>query len=131
MNVVAFKLSPLGDTVMFLPVAQAIRRAHPDWQLTVFATPAAAPLFDGTIAPANLIVMETETLRRAWRRPWGLLGHLRRVRELRPEAVLLSYDQPSVARFLASRSGAGVRIAGAGSVVRWQRGVTHTVTKKP
>lgn len=131
MNIVAFKLSPLGDTVMFLPVVQAVRREHPDWRVTVFVTPTAAPLLRGTIPSKDIVVMETEQLRRAWRRPWQLVRAWWNLRWLRPDAVLLSYDQPSVARFLAATSGARVRVAGAGAAIHWQGGATHIVKKAP
>ena len=131
MNVVIFKLSPLGDTVMMLPVVQTIRRRHPDWRVAIFVTPATAELFRDTVPASDLIVLESAQRQRCWRRPWQLLSWWWRVRRLRPDAVFLSYDQSSVARFIAGQSGARVRVGGAGSVVRWSAGLTHTIEKSP
>jgi len=130
-NIVIFKLSPLGDTVMMLPVVQTLRRLHPDWRITVFATPATAALFRDTVRGDDLVVMNSVALKRCWRRPWQLWSWWRRVRGLRPDAVFLSYDQSSVARFLARASGARVRLGGAGSAIRWQGGLTHTLGRNP
>ena len=131
MNIIVFKLAPLGDTVMLLPVVQTLRRLHPDWRVTVFATPATAEIFRETVPSADLIVVESVELKRSWRRPWRFWSWWRRIRGLRPDAVLLSYDQSSVARFLAGASGARVRAGGAGSAIRWQGGLTHSLGKNP
>jgi ADP-heptose:LPS heptosyltransferase len=130
-NLLVFKVGALGDTVVFLPVVQTLRRLHPDWRITVVASPTGAPLYHGTIPPGDLIAVERGALKSAGRRPWRLFGWWRRVRRLRPDAVLLSWDQSSVARFLGATSGAGIRVGGADSVVRLRGGLTHTVAKDP
>jgi len=127
MNLLVFKLSPIGDTVLFLPVVQAIRRLRPEWRVTVFTTPVCAGLFRPWLDASDIIAVERSSLQRSWQRPWSLLGWLRLARRLRPDAVLLSFDQSSMARFVASASGATLRIGGAGSAVRWRRGLTHEV----
>lgn len=131
MNVLFFKLSPIGDTVMFLPVLQELRRLRPDWRLTVFTTPLCAELFKSCIADEDIVAMDRTALQRCWRRPVHFLSLLRRVRTLRPDAVMLSFDQSSMARILGEASGAPLRIGGAGSVVRWRRGLTHEVPIQP
>jgi ADP-heptose:LPS heptosyltransferase len=127
MNVLAFKLSPIGDTVMFLPVVQTLRRLKPQWKLTVCTTPVCASLFRPCLPEADIWAEDRAKLQKVWRRPYALLAWLRRVRNLRPDAVLLSFDQSSMARMLAIASGARVRIGGAGSAVRWSHGLTHEV----
>jgi heptosyltransferase-1 len=131
MNILVFKLSPIGDTVMFLPVVQELRRLRPQWRVTVCTTPACAGLYRPFLDPADIWVEDRDRLRRSWRRPGALLAWLGRVRRLKPDAVLLSFDQSSMARILAAASGAGVRIGGAGSAVRWRRGLTHEVAIRP
>lgn len=130
MRILAFKLSPLGDTVMFAPVIQALT-VIPGIHVTAFVTPVAAPLLRPTASAHEWFVLETERLRKAWRRPWELVRWLRRVRRAQPDAVLLSYDQPSVARLLSGLSGAPVRAAGGAAAARWRHGVSHTVHKAP
>jgi ADP-heptose:LPS heptosyltransferase len=128
-NIVVFKLSPLGDTVMFLPVVQTLRRLQPGWRVTVLATPATAALFRETVSPTDLVVCERPELQKCWRRPWRLLAWWWRLRRWRPDAVLLSFDQSSMARILAATSGARIRVGGAGAVIRCQAGLTHTIEK--
>jgi ADP-heptose:LPS heptosyltransferase len=129
-NILIFKLSPVGDTVMFLPVVQTLRRLYPDARITVFTTPASAALFRDSVPAGDLIQIESETLKRCWRRPWQLLKWCGFVRRIRPDAVLLSLDQSSVARFLGWISGARIRAGGDHTVVRWRGGLTHTVPKE-
>ena len=129
-NILIFKLSPLGDTVMFLPVLQALRRHFPHWRITAFASPVAAELWRHHLPEADLIVIERAALQRAWRRPWQLARWLHVVRQRQPDAVLLSFDQSSVARFLSAASGARVRVAGAGATIKWQGGLTHEVPRE-
>lgn len=129
MNLVIFKLCPLGDTVMFLPVVQTLRRLQPTWRITVLANPAMAPLYRDIVPQENLLLVERSRLQRSWRRPWQLLSWWRWLRRQKPHAVLLSFDQSSVARILAATSGARIRVGGAGAVIRWQGGLTHTVEK--
>jgi len=127
MNIVFFKVSPIGDTVMFLPVVQALRRLRPKWTLTVVTTPLCAELFSPSIGKGNVIALERQALRRCWRRPLLFVSLLRRLRNLRPDAAMLSFDQSSMARILGVASGAQLRIGGAGSAVRWNRGITREV----
>jgi len=128
MNVLFFKLSPIGDTVMFLPVVQELRRMRPDWRLTVVTTPVCAELFSSCLGGGDIVALDRTALQRSWRSPRLFLAHLLRVRRLRPDAAMLSFDQSSMARILAVASGAGLRVGGSGSVVRWQGGLTHEVS---
>ena len=131
MHILAFKLSPLGDTVMFLPVIQELRRRFPDWRITVFTTPANAELWNGTLPAEQVVPVGRAELQRSWRRPWQLLRWWRFVRRLNADAVLLSFDQSSVARFLAGTSRARIRVAGTGAVVKFKLGVTHEIARRP
>src|SRR4051812_40128056 len=118
MNIVFFKVSPLGDTVMFLPVVQALRRTYPDGRITGFVSPGTATLFRETVRAIELIEIERSALRRLWRHPGRFWQTWRRLRQAKPDAVDLSYDQTSVARILARFSGSRVRAAGDAAVVR-------------
>ncbi len=112
---------------MFLPVVQELRRLRPTWRVTVFTTSLCAPLFQPWLNAGDIWVEDRDVLHKSWRRPGVLLKWLWRVRKLRPDAALLSFDQSSVARFLAVASGARVRIGGAESAVSWRRGLTEEI----
>ena len=131
MKILIFKLSPIGDTVMFLPVVQELRRLRPEWQLTVCTTPVCAGLYRPGLDAAEIWPEDRDVFRRSWRRPNALLAWFRRVRKLKPDAVLLSFDQSSMARILAVASGAPLRIGGAESAVSWRHGLTHEVAIRP
>ena len=127
MNIVIFKSSALGDSVVFLPVVQALRRRFPEWSVGLIAYPAVRELFAADVSTPDLLLAEPDDLRTAWQRPWAAAPWLRWVRGRRPDAVLLSYDQSTVAHLLARFAGAPIRL-GARLDLSWRRtGLTHTV----
>ena len=131
MHLLFFKLSPLGDTVLFLPIVQALRRDFPAWRITAFVSPESVPLFAGTLAASDLVPVRRAELQRSGRRPWELVRWWRLVRRLRADAVFLSFDQTSVARLLAATSGARVRVGTDAPPTRFKGGVTHRVALEP
>jgi ADP-heptose:LPS heptosyltransferase len=131
LKILIFKLSPIGDTVMFLPVVQELRRIYPEIRVTLCTTPALEPFFRPFLDPRDIWVEERVRIQKAWRSPALLLRWILRVRKLRPDAVLLSFDQSSIARLLAVASGATKRIGGSGATVRWRGGLTHEVGIRP
>lgn len=131
MHLLFFKLSPLGDTVLFLPIVQALRRDFPGWRITAFVSPESVPLFAGTLTPADLVPLRRAELQRSGRRPWELVRWWRHVRRLRADGVFLSFDQTSVARLLAATSGARERVSTDTPPTRFKGGVTHRVPLQP
>jgi ADP-heptose:LPS heptosyltransferase len=131
MKVLAIKVSPVGDTVMFLPVIQELRRVHPTWKIAVLTTPTCAGLFESSVEPGLLWTEDRTSLHRMWRSPLRALGWVLRVLRFDPDAVLVSFDQPSMARILAAASGARTRIGGAESAVSWRHGLTNEVAIRP
>jgi heptosyltransferase-2 len=130
-RIVLFKLATaLGDNVVFLPVVQAIRRLHPEWQLTLLADPAEAELFAGRYAPHELLLDYKKRFATAHRRPWELISWARRIRALSPQACILPFDQCNVAHLVACLSGAKVR-AGSLDHVRFPGSVTDVIPMPP
>jgi ADP-heptose:LPS heptosyltransferase len=130
-EIAIFKVNQLGDNVVFLPVVEELLRIAPDLGITLLTSPVAAPLFERCLARDRIIVMERSAFNGAWRRPWVLAGLLRRLRRIRPEASLLSYDQGSVAHLLARFSGGAVRVGSAHLGIRLPDGLTHRVACGP
>ena len=112
MNVVIFKFNHLGDNVVFVPVVQALRRLHPDWNLTLLTTPGEAALYGGPYAPQRICTYSKHGFDKAYRRPWVLARWLLRVRAAQPDACLISFDQATMAHLIAKHSGARVRVGG-------------------
>ncbi len=125
MNILVFKSNRLGDAIVFLPVLQTLRRLHPDWTFTVVTGPGEAPLYiedaiytDPVVSAApprpahavRVLSVDRDALNESWRRPWRLAGWVRRVRNPRPDACLIGFDQGNVAHLLARASGARVRV---------------------
>ena len=51
MNVVIFKVNELGDSLAFVPVVQALRQLHPDWNITLITSSKGAELYGGSFSP--------------------------------------------------------------------------------
>jgi ADP-heptose:LPS heptosyltransferase len=129
MNLAIFKTNHLGDNVVFLPVVQTLRRLRPTWRITLLTAPQVAELYQAAIAPENLLTVDPEHLKRAWRRPWELLGWTQRLRTRRFDACLVSYDQSSVAHALARITGGRTRVGAAGLRIRLRGTLTHEIAR--
>lgn len=130
MNVAIFKTNHLGDNVVFLPVAQALRRLRPTWRITLLTAPRVTELYQADLPPENLLTTDPERLKRAWRSPWEFVYWTTRLRARRFDACLVSYDQSSVAHALARLSGAPVRVGAAGLLIRLRGTLTHEVARR-
>ena len=128
MDLAVFKVNYLGDSVVFLPVVQTLRRRHPDVRLTVWTDVATAPLFAADVPAHDLVVVSREAFFNAWRQPWRLVSHWAKMRRRPFAASLLSPDQGNVAHLLARLAGGPVRV-GAGGVARRVNGLTHAVDR--
>lgn len=127
MNVVIFKLNHLGDNVVFLPVVQEITARFPSWKITLITTPSEASLYAGCLPREAILTCAKSRFDRCWRRPWELAAWLWRIRRLKPDICLISFDQGNIAHFIARHSGAPIRIGANLIHVRFKRTVTHEV----
>jgi heptosyltransferase-1 len=90
-RVVLVKLSAIGDVVHALPLARALRRAHPDAEITWIVERRAASVLEGLEAVNRRLVIDTRAPRAAFRKGdlAAALGELRamgrEVRELRAD----------------------------------------------
>jgi len=128
MDLAIFKVNFLGDSVVFLPVVQTLRRRHPDLRLIVWTDPATAPLYAADVPAPDLVLVSRDEFFNAWRQPWRLVRHWASVRRQPFAASLLSPDQGNVAHLLARLAGGPVR-AGAGGVPRHVNSLTHAVDR--
>lgn len=131
MNLTIFKANFLGDNVVFLPVVQELRRRFPDWRITLISHPHYASLYHGALAPAEVFTVLPDDLRQMWRRPQDFFRWWSILRDRRPDATLVSYDQGSVAHALAWLAGGKLRVGGAGHQVRLRSALTHHVDWRP
>lgn len=132
MRVVLFKVNHLGDSLVFLPVVQALRRRCPDWRLTVITAEAERPVYAGDLPPERIWTAPGRTVfNHSWRRPWRYAAWWSRLRDERPDACLLSYDQGNAAHLLAWQSGAPVRIGAHLPWLHFRRALTHAVDRPP
>jgi len=128
MRIVVFKFNHLGDNVVFVPAVQALRRAHPDWHLTVLTTPNEAALYGGPLGPQEVLVSPKERFDKSYRAPWVLAYWMWRIRRLRPDACLISFDQATAAHVVAKHCGARVRIGGNLEHIRVAGSITEEVS---
>ncbi|HEY1764776.1 MAG TPA: glycosyltransferase family 9 protein [Opitutaceae bacterium] len=113
MRALLFKVNQLGDNIAFVGSVQDLRRRCPGLHLTVLTTPGSAELYGGALGPQELITCEKRAFECAYRAPWRLAAWVRRLRGMRPDACLVSFDQSSVAHWVSRTSGAPIRIGGA------------------
>ncbi len=110
MNILLFKFNNLGDSIVFLPAYQEIRRRFPKSRITLLTTPREAELYRGPLAPEEIVACEGRAFSTSYRRPWAFARWLWRVRNRRPGACLVPFDQGTAAHALAGLSGAGIRV---------------------
>lgn len=130
MRVVLFKVNHLGDSIVFLPVVQALRRRFPDWRLTVITAEPERPLYAADL-PAEQIwtAPDRVTFNHSWRRPWRFAAWLGKLRREHPDATLLSYDQGNAAHLLAWFSGARRRIGAHMAFSHFRRPITEAIDR--
>jgi ADP-heptose:LPS heptosyltransferase len=127
MHLLIFKVNHLGDNVVFLPVVQSLRRLYPHWRLTVVTAPHVAALYQADVAERDLLLAQPDRFNSAWKRPWELAFWAARLKTRRFDAALVSYDQGSVAHWLARFAGAPVRVGAAGLKIRLRESLTQEV----
>jgi len=130
-EIALFKVNQLGDNVVFLPVAQMLRRLRPDWGLTVFTSPVAAPLYSGLLPQDRIIAVGRRPFNGAWRSPAHLLRWIRILRARKVSASLIAFDQGSVAHLLARVAGGPIRVGSARLAIRLPPGLTHRIDCAP
>lgn len=132
MRVVLFKVNHLGDSLVFLPVVQALRRRFPSWRITVITAEPERALYAGDLPPEQIwTAPDRVTFNHSWRRPWRFAYWLLKIRRAQPDACLLSYDQGNAAHLLALFSGAPRRIGAIMAFNHFRRPVTDVVERPP
>jgi len=127
LKIVLFKFNHLGDSLVFLPVVQALRRLRPDWRLTLLTDRREAQLYAAALPACDLLAGDKDRFDRSWRRPWELAAWFARIRARRPDACLVSFDQANTAHLLARYSGARVRIGASLEHIRIARSLTREI----
>ncbi|MBI5690658.1 MAG: glycosyltransferase family 9 protein [Verrucomicrobia bacterium] len=110
-----------------MPVVQALRRRFPQWRIGLITHPQLRELYAPEIADDDLLLVSPDDMRLAWRYPWRVRPWLRLVRNLHPEAILLSYDQSTVAHLLGRFSSARLRVGARFGMPFRRAGLTHPV----
>ncbi len=125
MNLLILKVNQLGDNVVFLPVVQTLRRLVPDWRITLFTSPVAAPLYAADLAPEQVVTIPTGEFNRAWKRPWKLPPLWQTAWGTRADATLVANDQSNVAHLLALLCGGKVRVGVRRDYIKVPGSLTH------
>ena len=110
MNLLVFKVSPLGENIVFVPIVQQLRRMFPSAGLTLFTSRAAVPLYSGTLAPTRIVAVDRAAFNGSWKTPFIFSRFWWEARRTRARACLLAPDQGTVAHALAQLTVAGVRV---------------------
>ena len=131
MHLLILKVNHLGDNVVFLPVVQTLRRLYPHWRLTVVTAPQVAALYQADVVEDDLLLTRPDRFNTAWQRPWELASWAVRLKVRRFDAALVSYDQGSVAHWLAKFTGAPARVGAAGLKIRLRDTLTAEVALAP
>jgi ADP-heptose:LPS heptosyltransferase len=90
-RVLAIRLDLLGDVIYCMPALQGLKRAHPDWHITLAVRPGLASLFGGPPVD-EVLTVDVEWMRHpgAWSaRRWRELQEtVSRLQAARPDAAL-------------------------------------------
>jgi ADP-heptose:LPS heptosyltransferase len=129
LRVALFKTNYLGDNVVFVPVAQELRRVRPGWRITLITSPNEAPLYEGCIPKDDILTVGPLEMKEAWRRPTYAARWWSELRRRSLDASLVSYDQGSFAHLLARVAGGSVRVGGAGLRIKARGMMTHTTER--
>jgi ADP-heptose:LPS heptosyltransferase len=131
MNLLLFKVNQLGDNVVFVPVVQQLKRMFPQTRITIFTTPAAAPLYRGPLGAQRIVTAERSEFNDSWRNPLALSRFWLAARTARARAALVSGDQGSVAHLLSLATVNSIRVGSAELNIRGPNGITHAVRCPP
>lgn len=106
MKILVIKSNQLGDTIVDLPLVEAVIDRVGPGNVHVVTTPIAEGLYEHLVPEENRLVMPREEFNSAWKNPRAFAAILRWVRACKPSGVLLPNDQGNVARLVARLSGA-------------------------
>ena len=127
MKLVLFKVNQLGDSIVFLPVVQQLRKSFPNGRITILTSPVAAPLYAADLPAEKIWMSPTRPFNALWKNPFRLAGWIRRLKKISPHASLLADDQGNVAHLLARVAGGPLRIGVRRPFVRVPGSLTHAV----
>jgi len=126
-NLLILKVNQLGDNVVFLPVVQMLRRLVQEWQITLFTSPVAVPLYTKDLRPEQIIAVPTAEFNKAWKQPWRLPRYLVKAVAVKADATLIANDQGNVAHLLAMLCGGRTRVGLMRDYIKFRGGLTDEV----
>jgi len=109
-SLIVFKVSHLGDAVVFLPTLAAVREHFADARLILVTSPVGAEVFAGGDWADEMWTLPLTDLRRLHRSPRQFGRWVQRLRWEEPEITLSAQDQRSNVALLAWLSGARQRL---------------------
>lgn len=124
MNLILFKVSSLGDSLVFVSMAQALKDLC---KVHVFTSEGNKELFQEILPHSQVYSFSKEEFRTAWKKPTSLLRLFRLVYQCQAQAVIMGDDQPNVAYLLAKLAGIPLRIGPKRSFVKIPRALTHSI----
>lgn len=127
MRVVIFKVNQLGDNVVFLPVLQWLREKFGAENLTYVTTPVGGLLTQEILSEENVLTFGRDEFNSAWQSPRFFFRLIRTVRALKPDLIIVPFDQGNVVRLLAFLSRAKYRIGVENPNVRTNWGLNFLI----
>ena len=124
-KIVIFQTAFLGDVILTLPVAQALRRAFPHVRIDLVTTPQAAPLALHHPAIDNVIPFDKKKSQRGM---FGMLDLAHRLRKNNYDVAIVPHRSLRSA-LIVRMSGIPMRIGFASSAGRWF--FTHRIPYVP
>lgn len=113
MNLLLFKVSTLGENILFTPVVQELKRRFPDTHVTLFTGQDCGPLYAGPLAPTRIHAVDRTAFHSSWKNPIAFLRHWGHARAARADGCILGDDQGSVAHLLSVLTSLPPRISSA------------------
>ncbi len=127
MKLLLFKVSGVTESLLFLPVAQQLRRLFPKGEITVLAGAEAVGLYEGKLGASRVVAAERGAFQHAWANPRAFFRFWWEARRTQAEACLIGGEQGAVAHILGQMVVPGARVGAAEVRLRVPTGLTHRV----
>ena len=95
------KVNQLGDTIVDLPMIEALVLKQGAENVYIITTPIAAQLFTDLLAKENLLVISRESFNSAWKSPIRFYSIWKWAKKIKVSSIIVPSDQGYVARLLA------------------------------
>lgn len=99
-RVAIFKVNQLGDSIIDLPMMEALVERSGKENILVVTTPIAQEVYDKLLPKENVVCIRREKFNKGWRFPRELWAAWKAIRAFRPEVILIPSDQGNLARLL-------------------------------